>query len=548
MKELKQFQAIVLKSKSLQTHLIISKILTFCALSPCGDISHARSLLARIENPTVSVYNSILRGIAGREEDPVANSLSLLEEMLQRGIFPDNYTFPLLIKVLADSRALAEGEAVHAHVVKMGFQFDVYVRNNFMRLYAVCGEVGSAQNLFDCFPDRDLVSWTTLISGYSKMGLLKEAVSVFLRMMDENLDVDKVTVVAVLSACAKIGDLELGKKLHGYINAKKVDLDVFAWNALVDMYAKCGDVISAYKYFKRMPERNVVSWNSMISGFVHVGEFGKALSLFRKMQNTGIKPDIATLIGVLNSCANLGALDAGRWIHVYTIRSGLKADGSLGNALIDMYAKCGIIDQAMEVFGMMRCRDVYTYTSLIVGSAMHGQGDKALDIFSEMLRVGIKPNEVTFTGVLSACSHAGLVDIGLRHFGEMSTLYGIKPAIEHYGCVVDMFGRAGLLEKAQEFIRAMPIEPDAFIWGSLLGACKIHGKVPLGEKAMEHLLDFGPEEDGSYVLMSNIYTSADRRNDSTRVRKAMRKNRVRKTPGCSLIEIDGIVHEFRVRK
>lgn len=466
--------------------------------------------------------------------------------MLDNGFLPDNFTLPFLLKACAQLQALGEGKAIHVHAIKTGLESNVYVKNTLMRLYAVCGEIDASRKLFDKIPQRDLVSWTTLISGYAKMGFLREAIRVFLKMGEANLIADEVTIVVVLSACSKLGDLDLGRRIHRYIDDNKVLLDVFVGNALVDMYLKCGDVEFAYKLFEEMPERNVVSWNSIISGLVQQGEFKEALVMFRRMQAKGFEPDDVTLVGVLNSCANLGALELGKWVHLYVDRNRIKADGFIGNALVDMYAKCGSIDQALEVFSGMRCRDVYSYTAMIVGFAMHGQGERALSLFSEMSRVGIKPDEVTFVGVLSACSHVGLVDEGQRHFEDMSRLYDLCPQIEHYGCMVDLLGRAGLLEEAEEFIRTMRVQPDAFIWGALLGACRIHGKVKLGESIAKRLLELEPERDGAYVLMSNIYASASRWRDVLKVRKEMKMRKVKKTPGCSMIELDGVVHEFRM--
>ncbi|CAL9149658.1 pentatricopeptide repeat-containing protein At1g08070, chloroplastic-like [Musa acuminata AAA Group] len=545
MDELKQIQAAILKTPSLQSPPVLAKILSFCALSSSPHIAHARSLLAHIDNPSLLMYNTVFHSLSRSNRSSVSISIMFYEDMLEKDLRPDSFTFPYLLKLFANSQALQAGEALHAHAIKMGLDANVFVRNNLMSLYAVCGEVRSIQKLFDGFPEKDLVSWTTLISGYTKAGLAKKAVKVFEEMMSENLRADGVTMVAVLSACAELGDLELGRNLHRYIGAREIDMDVFVGNALVDMYSKCGDVDSAYQLFNEMPVRNVVSWNSIISGLVNNKEFKQALELFRQMQRQGIEPDAFTLVGVLNSCASLGALDLGQWVHAYINRNGIEADGITGNALVDMYSKCGRIDRAMEVFGGMAHKDVYTYTSMIVGLAMHGRGEEALELFAAMSSAGVKPNEVTFVGVLSACSHAGLVDVGLRHFESMSAVYGLAPQIEHYGCVVDMFGRAGRLDKAQDLISSMPMEPDAFIWGSLLGACRNHGDVVLGETVAKLLLDVEPQEEGAYVLMSNLYTAGNRRSDGLRMRKAMRANKVRKTPGCSLIEIDGVIHEFR---
>ncbi|RZS18117.1 hypothetical protein BHM03_00050342 [Ensete ventricosum] len=546
MDELKQIQAAILKTPSLQSPPVLAKILSFRALSSPPHIAHARSLLAHIDNPSLLLYNTVFRSLSRSTRSSVSASIMLYEDMLRKDLRPDSFTFPYLLKLFANSRALQAGEALHAAAIKTGLHANVYVRNNLMSLYAVCGKVRAVQKLFDGFPERDLVSWTTLISGYTKAGLAKEAVKVFEEMTSEkNLRADGVTMVAVLSACAELGDLELGRNLHRYIGAREVDMDVFVGNALVDMYSKCGDVDSAHQLFNKMPVRNVVSWNSIISGLVDNREFKQALELFRRMQGEGIEPDAFTLVGVLNSCASLGALELGQWVHAYISKNGVEADGITGNALVDMYAKCGRIDRAMEVFGRMAHKDVVTYTSMIVGLAMHGRGEEALELFAVMSSAGVKPNEVTFVGVLSACSHAGLVDVGLRHFESMSAAHGLAPQIEHYGCVVDMLGRAGRLDEAQDLISSMPMEPDAFVWGSLLGACRNHGDVALGETAAKRLLDVEPQEEGAYVLMSNLYAAGNRRSDGLRMRKAMRANKVRKTPGCSLIEIDGVIHEFR---
>lgn len=466
--------------------------------------------------------------------------------MLVNGLLPDNYTVPSVLKACAQSRALREGQQMHTYAIKTGLVLsNVYVKNTLMRLYAVCGVINCVRNLFDEGPQRDLVSWTTLIQGYVKMGLPREGVEAFFDMCDAKMMADEMTLVIVLSACSKLGDLNLGRKINEYIYDNGVYRDVFIGNALVDMYLKCGDADFAYKVFNEMPVRNVVSWNSMISGLAHQGKFKEALDVFREMQRIGLEPDDVTLVGVLNSCANLGVLELGEWVHAYVDRNRIEADGFIGNALVDMYAKCGSIDQAFRVFQGMKRRDVYSYTAMIVGLAMHGEVEMALDIFAEMPRMGIEPDEVTFIGVLAACSHGGLVAEGQKYFRDMSSVYKLRPQTEHYGCMVDLLGRAGLINEAEEFVKNMPIEPDAFVWGALLGACRIHGKVELAESVMKKLLKVEPERDGAYVLMSNIYSSANRWKDAVKLRRAMKGKNMKKTPGCSSIELDGVVHEFK---
>ncbi|KAJ1692945.1 hypothetical protein LUZ63_009643 [Rhynchospora breviuscula] len=530
-------------SSSLQTHHL--HLLTSSEPNPKQKKTQFGYIRTKTPHGDISTYNSILFQLTKEKYDPIPKCISLYQELLCSGISPNTFTFPCLLKLLANKCALAEGKLIHAHIIKLGFEYDSYIRNNLIRFYGQCDDISMAHKLFDIFSERDIVSWTILMSGYSKVGMFRESVKLFIHMMDLNLEVDAVTVVSALSACSRLGDLKLGKKLHRYIKLRNVNLDVYAWNALVDMYAKCGDITCAYDLFKQMPERNIVTWNSMISGFVHAGEFIRALSVFRKMQSKGIDPDSTTLVSVLSACTNLGALEMGRWVHLYMLRMGFKPEGVLGNALVDMYAKCGVIDHAVQVFEGMVKRDVFTFSCLIVGFAMHGKAEKAMGLFSEMLTAGIEPNEVTFVGVLTACSHAGLVKEGLLQFDNMLKIYGLNPDVRHYGCVVDMLGRAGLLGKAEEFVKEMPIEPDSSIWGSLLAACKMHGNVEMGERVMLRALEMQSKEDGDYVLMSNLYASSNRHCESIQVRKEMRRNKVRKIPGCSSIEIDGIVYEFR---
>ncbi|CAL2240226.1 unnamed protein product [Prunus armeniaca] len=548
--QLKQLHAFIIKTRPLPfptQHLMYPKLTS----STEKNFTHILSFLNHLEKPDLclSLYNAIIQGLPSNPNNKASSLLQVLEllkHMLINGLLPDNYTVPSVLKACAHSRALREGQQMHTYAIKTGLVLsNVYVKNTLMRLYAVCGVINCVRNLFDEGPQRDLVSWTTLIQGYVKMGLPREGVEAFFDMCDAKMMADEMTLVIVLSACSKLGDLNLGRKINEYIYDNGVYRDVFIGNALVDMYLKCGDADFAYKVFNEMPVRNVVSWNSMISGLAHQGKFKEALDVFREMQRIGLEPDDVTLVGVLNSCTNLGVLELGEWVHAYVDRNRIEADGFIGNALVDMYAKCGSIDQAFRVFHGMKRRDVYSYTAMIVGLAMHGEVEMALDIFAEMPRMGVEPDEVTFIGVLAACSHGGLVAEGHKYFRDMSSVYRLRPQTEHYGCMVDLLGRAGLINEAEEFVKNMPIEPDAFVWGALLGACRIHGKVELAESVMKKLLKVEPERDGAYVLMSNIYSSANRWKDAVKLRRVMKGKNVKKTPGCSSIELDGVVHEFK---
>ncbi|XP_062098362.1 pentatricopeptide repeat-containing protein At1g08070, chloroplastic-like [Humulus lupulus] len=546
LRNLRQLHAFVLKTTTFPLSLPTLEL-----ISSSRNLGYVCFILKHLENQDLGLdlCNDIVRRLSSSSANDNGNPLRavvLFREMLVNGFRPDNYTVPYALKACSQSRALREGVQVQAYAVKTGLVYtNVYVKNTLIRLYAVCASVSSARKVFDESSLRDVVSWTTLIQCYVKNGFAREAILTFFEMCDAKLKADEKTVVIILSACSKLGDLKLGRKIHDYILDNGVPSDVYVGNALVDMYLKCGDADSAHKIFDEMPVKNVVSWNSLISGLAHQGEFKDAMDMFRKMQSIGVEPDDFTLVGVLNSCANLGLLELGKWVHEYIDKKQIEADGFIGNALVDMYAKCGSIDQAFKVFQGMKRRDVYSYTAIIVGLAMHGEAKRALDIFFDMPQRGIKPDEVTFIGVLTACSHAGLVVEGRKYFTDMSRVYNLRPQTEHYGCMVDLLGRAGLIEEAQELIGNMPMEPDAYIWGALLGACRIYGCVELGEDAMKKLLKVEPERDGAYVLMSNIYSSANKWRDAVKLRKEMKDKNMKKTPGCSSIELDGVVYEFR---
>lgn len=320
--------------------------------------------------------------------------------------------------------------------------------------------------------------------------------------------------------------------------------DVVTWNIMITHLLKRDDLDGAYDLFLRTPERNVRSWTLMIAGYVQCGKPKEAIRLFLEMEKTGVSPNEVTVVAVLAACADLGELYLGRRIHEYSRRNGFQRNIRLSNTLIDMYVKCGCLEGAQQVFNVMEERTIVSWSAMIAGLAMHGKAEQSLRLFSDMIQLGVRPNEVTFIGLLHACSHMGLVDEGRKFFASMTKDYGIVPRIEHYGCMVDLFSRAGLLQEAHEFIRNMPIKPNGVVWGALLGGCKVHKNIELAEEAIAHLSQLDPLNDGYYVVLSNIYAEAQRWEDTARLRKLMRERGVKKTPGWSSITIDGTVHEF----
>lgn len=320
--------------------------------------------------------------------------------------------------------------------------------------------------------------------------------------------------------------------------------DVVTWSAMVNGYVKCGQIGVARELFDEMPDRNAVSWSTMITAYAGVGMFREALDAFNDMQVAGVEPNHAGVVGALSACGFLGALNQGKWIHAFVERNGKELDRILGTALIDMYAKCGCIDNADQVFDKMTEKDVFAYTAMISAFSNHGKSEKAIKIFARMEEEGVKPNEVTFICVLSACGRLGLVEKGKYFFESMGRVYGIEPGVEHYGCLVDLLARAGLIEEARRLIREMSIEPDSYVLGALLNACRVHGEVDVGKEIVESLVEMGLDHSGVHVLLSNMYASSFKWEDVRKVRRVMEENKVRKEPGCSMIEVDGVACEF----
>eukprot|EP01018_Ginkgo_biloba_P012858 Gb_31162 [translate_table: standard] len=516
-------------------------------------------------------------------------------------------TYVCLLRVCMKNKALSEGKLIHGHIHEKGISPNRFLGNTLVNMYAKCGSLVDARSVFNNMCNRDVFSWTVMIAAYSRHGLAEEALALFHQMQRRDFQPNRFTFASVLPACANLASLEQGMKIHEEIITSAFQSDVFVESALVDMYAKCGsiekardlfdkmsqrdtvswntiiagytqnghvdealklfeemperDIVSwtliiagytqngsvdeALKLFKKMPKRDVVSWTAMIAGCVQNGQWVEALKLFRKMRRTGMKPDPNAFASVLPACAELAALEQGMEIHEDIIKSGFH-NVFVENALIDMYAKCGSIEAARNLFDNMQERDVVSWTAMIAGYGIHGYGTDALKLFGQMQHSGMKPNNVTLVSVLCACCHAGLVVEGLQYFDSMSQLYQITPEMEHYVCIVDLLGRAGHLDETQDFINKMPVKPDASIWRCLLAACRIHSNIELGESVAERLFELEPKNAAPYVLLSNIYAAAGRWYDSENVRRLMKGRRVKKIPGCSWIEVNKQVHTFLV--
>ncbi|KAI4382141.1 hypothetical protein MLD38_008140 [Melastoma candidum] len=577
--QLRQVQSQIVTSGLASDPLALSRLVAFCAISPCRDLDYCTRLLYHTEKAKVKAFswNVTIRGFveSGDEEGAI---LVYRRMVADGGCRPDGYTYPLLLKCCVNLGSTDLGDEILGHVVKLGFAEDLFVCNAVIHVLVSWGRLQNARKMFDECSVRDLVSWNSLINGYVKCGLVEEALRLFGDMVNEGVQPDEVTMIAMVSACGIAENLELGRKFHSSVKENGLNLTVRLANALMDMYVKCGklemareifdnmDIKSAVSwttmvvghakfasldvargYFDQMPQKDVITWNALISGYVQAKRSKDALELFHEMQANGVKPDEVTMVSCLSACSQLGAHDVGIWIHQSIKTHGLTLNVALGTALVDMYGKCGNIGRALQVFREMQTRNSLTWTAIICGLALHGYAKEATEFFADMIDSGLKPDDVTFLGVITACCHGGLVETGRRCFSQMTSGYNLSPGPKHYSCMVDLLGRAGFLEEAVALIESMPVEADAAVWGPLFFACRVHKNVELGERVAAELLSLDPSDSGNYVLLANLYGEANMWEESRKVRKLMEKRGVEKTPGCSSIEVNGSVTEFTVR-
>ncbi|KAK9076994.1 hypothetical protein SSX86_005329 [Deinandra increscens subsp. villosa] len=562
----------------------------------------------------------------------------LHSQIIQHSLHHDNYWLSLLITHCTRLSAppIYAPVVLHSHVLKLGHQCDRYVRNAIMHMYAKYGPIDLARKVFDEMPERmvadwnsmisgywrwgdeveagslftlmpernvitwtamvtgysksrdlvtarryfdempekNVVSWNAMLSGYSQNGFADEAIKLLDEMVVDGFQPDETTWVAVISACSDRGDANLANSLMSMLNERNVRLNYFVKTALIDMYAKCGNLeaarkifeelgafrnvvswnsmISAYtsvgdlnsarELFDRVPCKDVVSWNSMIAGYAQNGQSTMAIELFKKMINSkDTKPDEVTMVSVISACAHLGALALGNWALNFINENQITLSISGYNSLIFMYSKCGSMKEAERVFHKMERKDVITFNTLITGFAAHGDGFAAIDLMRKMREHGLKPDRITYISVLTACSHAGLLEQGKKVFDSITT-----PDVDHYACMIDLLGRVGRLDEAKSLITRMPMVPHAGVYGSLLNAGRICKRIDIAEFAAGQLFKIEPENSGNYVLLSNMYASIGKWGDVERIRAKMELLGVKKTTGWSYVEFDGKLHKFIV--
>ncbi|KAJ7568443.1 hypothetical protein O6H91_01G033100 [Diphasiastrum complanatum] len=483
----------------------------------CGCIEHARQVFNNMHERDVVSWNAMIAGYA--QQGLGKEVFELYEQMKLEDVQPTHVTYVVLLKACASIASLEDGKRLHSQIVEIGFESDVIIGNTLVDMYAKCGSIEHARHVFSNMHERDIVSWNALIAGYAQQGLVKEALALYEQMKQEDVQPDDVTYVVLLNACAGIAALEQGQQLHSRVISSGFDSDIIVGSALVDMYTKCGSIEHARRVFNNMYERDIVSWTAMIAGYAEEGLGKEALELYEQMKQEDVLPNNVTYVVLLKACARITCLEQGQQLHFQIIESGFQSDEMVGGALIDMYAKCGSIEDARHVFNNLPEQDLVSWNTMIAGYAQQGLGEEAVRLLEQMQREGRKPNGVTYVSVLSACSHSGLVDEGRRLFDFMFKNHGVTPTVDHYACMVDLLCRAGCLAEAEDLINKMPIQPDAVLWRTLLGAARNHGHVEIGRRAFDCVVKLEPENPSAYVLLSDIYAAAGRRDELANIRK-----------------------------
>lgn len=540
----RQAHALVVKMSSFgDIYVDTSLVGMYCK---AGLVEDGLKVFAYMPERNTYTWSTMVSGYAtrGRVEEAIKVFNLFLREK-EEGSDSD-YVFTAVLSSLAATIYVGLGRQIHCITIKNGLLGFIALSNALVTMYSKCESLNEACKMFDSSGDRNSITWSAMVTGYSQNGESLEAVKLFSRMFSAGIKPSEYTIVGVLNACSDICYLEEGKQLHSFLLKLGFERHLFATTALVDMYAKAGCLADARKGFDCLQERDVALWTSLISGYVQNSDNEEALILYRRMKTAGIIPNDPTMASVLKACSSLATLELGKQVHGHTIKHGFGLEVPIGSALSTMYSKCGSLEDGNLVFRRTPNKDVVSWNAMISGLSHNGQGDEALELFEEMLAEGMEPDDVTFVNIISACSHKGFVEKGWFYFNMMSDQIGLDPKVDHYACMVDLLSRAGQLKEAKEFIESANIDHGLCLWRILLSACKNHGKCELGVYAGEKLMALGSRESSTYVQLSGIYTALGRMRDVERVWKHMRANGVSKEVGCSWIELKNQYHVFVV--
>ncbi|XP_057422051.1 pentatricopeptide repeat-containing protein At2g03380, mitochondrial [Lotus japonicus] len=512
------------------------------AYSKCGHVCSARKVFDEIAERNVVSWTSMI--VAYVQNDCAVEGLRLFNRMREGFVDGNDFTVGSLVTACTKLGSLHQGKWVHGYVVKSGIHVNSFLATSLLNMYVKCGDIGDARKVFDEMltsdDELDLVSWTAMIVGYSQRGHPLKALELFTDRNWAGILPNSVTVASLLSASAQLSNAVMGMLLHGLVVKCGLFDNTPVRNALIDMYAKCHLVSDARYVFETTVQKDVVSWNSFISGCAQSGSAYEALEMFQRMRSESFSPpDAVTVVGVLSACASLGALPLGSSIHAFALKDGLVSCSIyVGTALLNFYAKCGDAKSARMVFDGMGEKNAVTWSAMIGGYGMQGDGVGSIALFRDMLKEECEPNEVVFTSVLAACSHSGMVGEGSRLFHMMCRELNFVPSMKHYACMVDLLARAGNLKEALDFIDKMPVQPGVSVFGAYLHGCGLHSEFELGEVAIRRMLELHPDQACYYVLVSNLYASDGRWGMVKQVREMIKQRGLNKVPGCSLVEID----------
>ncbi|PON86633.1 Tetratricopeptide-like helical domain containing protein [Trema orientale] len=512
----------------------------------CNQLGDAYNMFEKMPVRDVAAWNSMIVGFSQSGFDE--RVLFLFHQMRFAGIWPDSVTVMGLTQVSSYSKNVELLKAIHSIGIRIGLEADISVTNTWICAYAKCGDLDLAKFVFDRIDSglKTAVSWNSMIAAYSNFEKFIDALHCYKKMLRDGYRPDLSTIVSLLSSCAQPEALLRGASIHCHGIQLGCNSDISVVNTLISMYSKCGDIVSAKLLFDSMSDRTCVSWTVMISGYAEKGDLDEALRLFHAMEAAGKKPDLVTVLSLISGFSQTGALELGKWINSYAFSNGFGHNTVVFNALIDMYAKCGSMNDARELFCLMPEKTLVSWTTMISGCALNGEVKEALDLFNRLLASGLKPNHITFLAVLQACTHSGLLEKGMEFFDMMTNVYFITPGLDHYSCMVDLLGRKGKIKEALDLVQNMSVKPDVGIWSALLSACKNHQSIEIAEYASARLFELDPLVAVPYVEMANIYASDQKWDGVAAIRKMMKSNKVKKFPGQSIIQVNGKPHVFAV--
>ncbi|KAJ4970580.1 hypothetical protein NE237_003679 [Protea cynaroides] len=503
----------------------------------CNSILLAQQVFDEMPERNIVSWNSLIRSYLHAQFPHVAIEVFL--EMLKHGLAPYPSTISALLVACSRVKAGELGIQVHAIGIKSGASSNVFVGTGLIDMYSKCSNIDDARRVFDHLPDRNAVTWTSLVTGYSHHQQSDEAMILTREMRRFGVKLNSVTYNSLLSSFSTPNDLDHGKQVHCQVIQQGLVSSTYIVVSLMTMYSECGSLEEFTRICPTMLSLDHIIWNSVIAGFSHLGKGEQALDCFARMRKSCIAIDFFTFTSILRAIGILSALEEGKQTHALILKTGYASHVYTQNGLVSMYARCGSIDDSKQVFSSMDQPDLVSWNSLLSGCAQHGYGREAIDLFEHMRRTGIRPDQTTFLSVLSACGHVGLPDKGLEYFDLMRRDNSLEPPrVEHYACIVDILGRAGRLYEAENFVNNMVIQPGPSVYKALLSACQVHGNVDIAMRSAKKLLELWPNDHAAYVLLANILATGGYWEDATEIRKLMCERGVRKKPGCSWIEVN----------